>query len=246
MKKIILFIIILFITIYILSEFVGDRFIKKIVEKNISNSLDRDTKIQDLKIYYFKGEVLAKDIRLNNKKFSKDLLIIDNVYLKLDTLSIFTNNIIIDKVDIQGLSINYFFKLNILGLNDYENIDDNVKSLDKTMIDGSGKSTSSKQFHINKLEIKKINLSINNPELQISDQISLKDMKFENIGNTKNSKDYKKIIREVIDKIIKTVKTKIISGKLSEKLEVIKDLDKDKLKNKIKDKLKNKLKNLIK
>ena len=240
MKKIILFIIILFITIYILSEFVGDRFIKKIVEKNISNSLDRDIKIQDLKIYYFKGEVLAKDIRLNNKKFSKDLLIIDNVYLKLDTLSIFT------KVDIQGLSINYFFKLNILGLNDYENIDDNVKSLDKTMIDGSGKSTSSKQFHINKLEIKKINLSINNPELKISEQISLKDMKFENIGNTKNSKDYKKIIREVIDKIIKTVKTKIISGKLPEKLEAIKDLDKDKLKNKIKDKLKNKLKNLIK
>mgnify|MGYP007000267323 len=41
MKKIILFIIILFITIYILSEFVGDRFIKQIVEKNISNSLDR-------------------------------------------------------------------------------------------------------------------------------------------------------------------------------------------------------------
>ena len=100
MKKIILFIIIFLITIYILSEFVGDRFIKKVVEKNISNSLDRDTKIQDLKIYYFKGEILAKDIRLNNKKFSNELLIIDNVYLKLDTLSIFTNNIILHMLHI--------------------------------------------------------------------------------------------------------------------------------------------------
>ena len=246
MKKIILFILIIIIFVFGLSEFVGDRIIKQIVESNISNSLDRDTEIGDLKINYLKGEAIAKDIKLNNKKFSKELLSIKNAYVKLDSSSIFSNIIRIDRVDIDGLNLNYFFKLKIKGLNEYNNVDDNVKSLDKTMIEGSGKSTSSKQFNISKLNVRKINLSINNPDLKIRDQISLKDMKFENIGNTKNSKDYKKIIREVIDKIIKTVKTKIISGKLPEKLEAIKDLDKDKLKNKIKDKLKNKLKNLIK
>ena len=245
MKKIILFLTFLTIVIYCLSEFVGDRIIKQIVESNISNSLDRDTKIGDLKINYLKGEAIVKDIKLNNKKFSEELLSIDDVYIKLYSRSIFGNNIKIDKVDIEGLSLNYFFKLKVKGLNDYRNIDDNIKSLDKTMIEGSGKSSSSKLFNIDQLNIKKITLSVNNPDLKISDQISLKDMKFENIGNTKNSKDYKKVIREVIQKIVNTVRTKITFGKLSEKLEAIKDLNKDKIKNKIKDKLKNKLQNLI-
>ena len=165
--------------------------------------------------------------------------------VKLDSVSIFSNIIKIDKVDIDGLNLNYFFKLKIKGLNDYKNVDDNIKSLDKTMIEGSGKSTSSKQFNISELNVRKIKLSVNNPELKISDQISLKDMKFKNIGNTKNSKDYKKVIREVLKKIVNVVKTKIISGKLTEKLDKIKDLNKDKIKEKIKDKLKKKLKNLI-
>ena len=245
MKKVILFLLSLLIIVYVLSEFIGDRVIKQIVESNISNSLDRDTEIGELKINYLKGEVIAKDIKLNNKKFSEKLLSIDNVYIKLDSRSIFSNIIEIDEVDVEGLKLNYFFKLKIKGLNDYRNIDDNIKSLDKTMIEGSGKSSSSKLFNINQLNIKKINLSVNNPDLKISDQISLKDMKFGNIGNTKNSKDYKKVIREVIKKIVNTVKTKIIAVKLSGKLEAIKDLNKDEIKNKIKDKLKNKLQNLI-
>ena len=245
MNKIILFILIITIFVFGLSEFIGDRLIKQIVESNISNSLDRDTEIGDLKINYLKGEAIAKDIKLKNKKFSEELLSIKNVYVKLDSASIFSNIIKINRVDIDGLNLNYFFKLKIKDLNDYKNIDDNVKSLDKTMIEGSGKSTSSKQFNISELNIRKIKLSVNNPELKISDQISLKDMKFDNIGNTKNSNDYKKVIRDVLKKIVNVVKTKIISSKLNEKLEKIKDLNKDKLKEKIKDKLKNKLKNLI-
>ena len=246
MKKIFLFLFSLAIIVYGLSEFVGDRLIKQIVESNISNSLDRDTEIGDLKINYLKGEAIAKDIKLNNKKFSEELLLIKNAYVKLDSASIFSNIIRIDRVDIDGLNLNYFFKLRIKGLNDYKNVDDNVKSLDKTMIEGSGKSTSSKQFNISKLNVRKINLSINNPDLKIRDQISLKDMKFENIGNTKNSNDYKKVIRDVLKKIVNVVKTKIISSKLTDKLDKIKDLNKDKIKEKIKDKLKDKLKNKLK
>jgi len=245
MKKIFLFLLSLVIIIYGLSEFVGDRIIKQIVENNISNSLDRDTEIGDLKIDYLKGEVIAKDIKLNNEKFSEDLLSIKNVYVKLDSATIFSNIIRIDKVDIDGLNLNYFFKLKIKGLKDYKNVDDNVKSLDKTMIEGSGKSTSSKQFNISELNIRKINLSVNNPDLKIRDQITLKNMKFENIGNTKNSNDYKKVIRDVLKRIVNLVKTKILSGVVSKNIEEIKDLNKDKIKEKIKNKLKNKLKKLI-
>ena len=245
MKKLILFLLSLVIIVYGLSEFVGDRIIKQIVESNISNSLDRDTEIGDLKINYLKGEAIAKNIKLNNKKFSEDLLLIKNAYVKLDTTSIFSNIVRIDRVNIEGLNFNYFFKLKIKGFNDYKNVDDNVKSLDKTMIEGSGKSTSSKQFNISELNIRKINLSVNNPDLKIRDQITLKNMKFENIGNTKNSNDYKKVIRDVLKRIVNLVKTKILSGVVSKNIEEIKDLNKDKIKEKIKNKLKNKLKKLI-
>ena len=245
MKKFTLFILTLIIIVYGLSEFVGDRIIKQIVESNISNSLDRDIEIGDLKINYLKGEAIAKDIKLNNKKFSEELLSIKNAYVKLDSASIFSNIIKIDRVDIDGLNLNYFFKLKIKGLNDYKNVDDNVKSLDKTMIEGSSKSTSSKKFNISELNVRKINLSVNNPDLKITDQILLKDMKFENIGNTKNSNDYKKVIRDVLKRIVNLVKTKILSGVVSKNIEEIKDLNKDKIKEKIKNKLKNKLKKLI-
>ena len=79
MKKIILFLISLVIIVYGFSEFFGDQIIKQVVEKNISNSLDRNTEIGDFKINYLKGEVIAKDIKLNNKDFSEDLLKIENV-----------------------------------------------------------------------------------------------------------------------------------------------------------------------
>ena len=242
MKKIILIFIIF---VYCLSEFVGDKLIKKIIETNISNSFDRDTKIEKLKIDYIKGQASAKNIKLYNKNFSKYLLTIENVYVKLDTVSIFSNNVNIDNVIIEGLNLNYFFKLKILDLNDYSNVEDNVKSLDKTIIEDNSKSKSTKQFNIKKLVVKKVKLSINNEELKINDRISLKDMEFENVGNTQYSNNYKKITQAVLKKIIEKVKIKILTGKLTNELKLLEENHKDQLKEKIKDKLRNKLKDLL-
>ena len=52
MKKILFFVLFLAVSIFILSEFVGDKIIKGILEKNISSSIDRKTKINDLKISF--------------------------------------------------------------------------------------------------------------------------------------------------------------------------------------------------
>ena len=62
MKKILFFVLFLAISIFILSEFVGDKIIKGILEKNISSSIDRKTEINDLKISYLKGEAIIKKI----------------------------------------------------------------------------------------------------------------------------------------------------------------------------------------
>ena len=246
MKKLI-FLILLTIVFFIFSEFISDKIIKGIVEKNISNSLDRETKIENLKINYLKGEAIAKNIQLNNKNFSKDLLSIEDVYVRLKSSSIFSNNIEIYIVDLKNINLNYYFNLKNAKIND------NVRSLNKTLKEGSGRSTSTKYFNIEKLTAQNINLSVNSPELKIKDKISLNNLEFENVGNTQNSNNYKVIIREFVNQTISTVKSKVFKGNLQDKLSIIQNIDENMIKKTLreklninKDQIKDKLKKLIK
>ena len=246
MKKLI-FLILLTIVFYIFSEFISDKIIKGIVEKNISNSLDRETKIENLKINYLKGEAIAKNIQLNNKNFSKDLLSIEDVYVKLKSSSIFSNNVEIYIVDLKNINLNYYFNLKNAKIND------NVRSLNKTLKEGSGRSTSTKYFNIEKLTAQNINLSVNSPELKIKDKISLNNLEFENVGNTQNSNNYKVIIREFVNQTISTVKSKVFKSNLQDKLSIIQNIDENMIKKTLreklninKDQIKDKLKKLIK
>tara|TARA_Y100000768_G_scaffold300650_1_gene234432 strand:+ start:465 stop:1205 length:741 start_codon:yes stop_codon:yes gene_type:complete len=246
MKKIISLVVIVLI-FFGISEFIGDRIIKGIVEENISNSLDRQTEIESLKINYLKGEAIAKNVKLNNKNFSNDLLSIDEVYVKLKSSSIFSDNIEIQNVNLKGMNLNYYFNVKKAKIND------NIRSLSKTLKEDNSKSVSTKKFNIEKLTAKNISLSVNSSELKIKKKISLKNLEFKNIGNAKNSNDYKLVIREFVNQTISTIKSKVFKGKIQDKLKSIKNIDedliKDTLKEKLninKDKLKNKLKKLIK
>ena len=244
MKKILVLFIIIISIFYILSEFVGDKIIKGALENNISNVLDRETKIKDLKINYRRGDAEIYELQIKNKNFDGNLLNIEKAYLKLNTSSIFKNNIEIESVLLDGINLNYYFNI------EYTMVNDNVRSLEETLKTGSGKSTSTKYFNINKLEAKNIVLSAKSNELKINKNISLQNLEFENIGNTPDSKNYKTVLRDFAKQTIKTVKKKILSGNLQNKL---KNIDEDKIKEKIKKELdknknilKNKLKKLIK
>ena len=240
MKKILIFFLIIISLFYILSEFVGDRIIKGALETNISNVLDRETKIENLKINYRNGDAEIYDLVIKNKEFDGNLLQLQKAYIKLNTSSIFSNNIEIESVLLDGINLNYFFNI------EYTMVNDNVRSLEKTLETGSGKSTSTKYFNIKKLNAKNIILSVNSVELKINKNISLQNLEFENIGNTVNSKNYKTVLRDFAKQTIKTVKKKVLSGNLQNKL---KNIDEDKIKEKIKkelDKNKNKLKNKLK
>ena len=240
MKKILVFLIIIISLFYILSEFVGDRIIKGTLETNISNVLDRETIIESLKINYRNGDAEIYGLQIKNKKFDGNLLNLEKAYLKLNTSSIFSNNIEIESVILDGIKLNYYFNI------EYTMVNDNVRSLEETLESGSGKSTSNKYFNIKKLNAKNIVLSVNSDEPKINKNISLKNLEFENIGNTPNSKNYKTVLRDFAKQTIKTVKKKILSGNLQNKL---KNIDEDKIKEKIKkelDKNKNMLKNKLK
>jgi hypothetical protein len=251
MKKISYFIVFLILSVYILSEFIGDKFIKGVVEKNISSTLDRKVEIGSLNISYLKGEAIVENIKLYNKDFADELLNINNIQLKLNSLSIFSNVIEIDNVDIDGLNLNYYFKVK------KAKVIDNIRPLNKTLKKREGQPSNNKYFNINELNVKNIVVSVNSAELNINQQIPLTNLKFTNIGNTEKSNDYKKALKDFMDQTIKTVKSKVLNVNLKNKLKVIKNIDEDVIKKTIKekldlnteilkDKLKNKLKKLIK
>ena len=200
MKKFLSIIIILPICFYLFIEFIGDRFIKNILQNNISSSLNREVSIEKLNIDYLSGEADAKGIKLLNKKFEGYLVNIESVKVNLDAFSIFSNNIIINDVLLKDISVNYYF--------DYaeQKIIDNVRSLQDDLTYRTSSSESNKYFNIQNLDVKNISLSILSPDFNIDKTFSLKDMSFNNIGNTKKSNDYKDTLKKVFNETVDTIK----------------------------------------
>ena len=248
MKKIISILIFLILIIYILVEFVGDSIVKESLESNLSNSLEREIKIDDLSIRYLSSKAEIENLQVMNKEFPGKLLKINNVFAKLNTSSIFSDKIEIDQITLVGLDLNYYFNVN-----KSLKVKDNVKSLKDTLNKESSSGSSTKEFIIKKLDVKNIKISANSEELNINQQISLKDMSFENVGNTKDSKDYKTVLKDTFDKAFKSIKNKVLSGNAGNTLDKIKNIDEEKIKEKTKkklyknkDKVKDKLKKLLK
>ena len=248
MKKVVSIVIITSVLIYLLVEFVADGIVKRSLENNLSKTLGTGVKVQSLEIKYLSGAAEIEQLEIQNKNLPGDLLIIDKVFAKLNTSSIFSDKIEIDQITLDGINLNYFFTLN----NNLK-IQDNVEPLKETLSKGNNSgSSSSKEFTIKKLDIKNAKISANSEKLNINQQISLKDMSFENVGNTKDSKDYKTILKDIFNKAIKSAKNKVLSGNTGNALDKLKNIDENKIKEKIKeeikqnkDKLKDKLKKLL-
>ncbi len=237
MKKFLSTILILIVLFYVLIEFIGDKLIKNVLEKNISSSLNRDVSIEKLNIDYLKGQADAKGINLLNKNFEGYLVKINNIKVDLDTFSIFSNDVIIDNILLDNININYYFNFSD------QIISDNVRSLEQELKNKTSYSDSNKYFNIKNLNAKNISLSAKSPNLGFEKTITLNDMAFNNIGNTSESKNYKDVLKEVFNDNVNLIKEKVLSGNILNKLQ---NFDPEEIENKVKDKLKNKLQKLIK
>ena len=236
MKKFLISLLIIVSSTYFLVEFIGDRLIKNILQKNISSTLNRDVSIEKLNINYLSGEARGKDISLLNKKFDGYLLKIDFIVVDLDAFSIFSNDIIINNVLLENIKVNYYFNFS------EQIISDNLRSLKEDLENKNTYSRSNKYFNIKNLDAKNISLSASSPYLNIEKTIRLDDMNFNNIGNTNESRNYKDILKDVFIDTTEIVKEKIFNENFLEKLE---NFDSNQLEDKVKDKLKNKLKKLF-
>jgi len=247
MKKLISFLVFIVIVIYILVEFVGDSVIKGSLESNITTTLDRKTTIGNLNINYLSGSAEIEDLKIQNKDFPGHLILLKKASAKLNTSSIFSEKIEIDEILINGVNLSYYFVVN-----SKMKINDNVKSLQKTLNKESSSSSSSKKFIIKNLRLDNIAISAKSEKLNIDKSINFENLEFKNIGNTKDSKDYKTVLKETMNKVMKDMKNKVLSGNVGNALNKVKNIDQDKIKEKIKkelfqnkDKVKDKLKKLL-
>jgi len=247
MKKIISVLVVLIIAIYVLVEFIGDNIIKGSLESNITSTLDRQTTIGNLNINYLSGSAEIEDLKIQNKDFPGHLILLKKASAKLNTASIFSEKIEIDEILINGLNLSYYFIVN-----NKMKINDNVKSLQKTLNKESSSSSSSKKFIIKNLRLDNIVISAKSEKLNLDKSINFENLKFKNIGNTKDSKDYKTVLKETMNKVMKDMKNKVLSGNVGNALNKVKNIDQDKIKEKIKkelfqnkDKVKDKLKKLL-
>ena len=227
MKKILTIIVSTIFIFIIFVTFFSDTLIKKNLEGILSKNLNRSVKIADFDVSYLSGEINLEKIEINNKDFPGKLLVVDQAFAKLDLLSLYEDIIVIDNIMLDGISLNYYFDITNISKS-------NFSSLKKTLENkkSPNREPGDKKFLVKQLDIKEINVSASSSKLNLSQTVKLSDMKFKNLGNTKESKNYKTIVKKTIDKAYNELKGKLTSGAFDQN--VIKDKIKDELKNKFK------------
>ena len=231
MKKFLLSVVFLIITSIIFLVLFRDLIVKKTFESILSNNLNRVVEIGSFDVGYLNGEVKLTKIEINNRDFPGKLLIIDKAFAQLDAMSFYEDTIKIDNILLDGVNINYFSNINM-------RLNNNFNSLKRTLENNNRQPSNpdSKKFLIKQLDIKNIQVSATSLELNLTQKVGLNDMKFENLGNAKGSKNYNILAREIIEIANKEIKEKIAAGAVDE--EVIKDKIKEQLKKKFKKLLK--------
>ena len=231
MKKFLIFTVCLIITSFIFVILFRDLIVKKTFEGILSNNLNRTVEIGSFDVGYLSGEVNLEKIEISNKDFPGKLLVIDKAFAQLDALSFYGETIEIENILLDGVRVNYFSDMSNRSNNNFNSLKKTLENKNR-----SNSKPDSKKFLIEQLDIKNINVSATSAELNLTQKVKLNDMKFTNLGNTKDSKSYRILTREIIEIVNSEIKSKIKIG----------DIDEEMIKDKIKEGLKNKLKKLLK
>ena len=89
MKKFFLFIFIIGAIFYVFAEVIGDKLIKKTVESNLTKSLDREVKIDELNVDYLGNTITLSNLEVKNKHFPGNHISLDKGLILINSLSVF-------------------------------------------------------------------------------------------------------------------------------------------------------------
>lgn len=237
-KKIFIFSIIFLSTIFLIFDFLAYR-INKIV-KDILINKGKEFLCQQVIIEDIDTSILGTSIKINNVEIKnlegfddKNIIKLKKINIDFKLSSAFTNNIIVENINIEGARLNYELLLdnkeikdNLSVLRKCEKLEDK-KVQEKIKNEKEKNIKNNKSFIVKKIIINNASLKVFSDILDINKEITLNNMTFNNVGNTENANKFKDVLKMIFDNILLSINNEIIQGdtknKIKNKLKIIKN-----------------------
>jgi len=237
-KKIIIFSLIFLVIIFLIFDFLTYR-VNKIVKDLLINK-SKEFLCQQVVISDIDTSIMASSIKINNIEIrniegfkDKNIIQIKKIHVDFALSSIFTNNIFVKNISIDGAKVNYELLI------ENKEITDNIATLrkcgksedkkiqEKNETKKENRDKNSKTFIIKQLIINNASLKVTSDILDINKEIVLSNMTFNNVGNQESANKFKDVLKMIFDNILLSINNEIIQGdvknKIKNKLKIIKN-----------------------
>ena len=258
MRKLFIFIIILISIISVISYFTFDTILKNYVINSVSKKIEKKISLDQIKINLFKGTIVVKNLSVaDNSQNKKNLIEIQNTIIDINVLTLLSETVSFNKVNLDGVLINY--KASIVNGKIVDNFGlinqfldkkkKNESSINKQTQDNKEKKsenkkdilksnntkTEDKNFVIKNLNIPLIVIQAEAKDLNFYKKLKIDSMNFQNVGNTKDSNHYKDVLAMIATNIVIKLNNESITSGLKQKFEnkIKKLMKKDNIQNKI-------------
>ena len=258
MRKFFIFIIILISIISVISYFTFDTILKNYVINSVSKKIEKKISLDQIKTNLFKGTIVVKNLSVaDNSQNKKNLIEIQNTIIDINVLTLLSETVSFNKVNLDGVLINY--KASIVNGKIVDNFGlinqfldkkkKNESSINKQTQDNKEKKsenkkdilksnntkTEDKNFVIKNLNIPLIVIQAEAKDLNFYKKLKIDSMNFQNVGNTKDSNHYKDVLAMIATNIVIKLNNESITSGLKQKFEnkIKKLMKKDNIQNKI-------------
>ncbi|MGA0790265.1 MAG: hypothetical protein ACO3O8_01975 [Pelagibacteraceae bacterium] len=258
MRKFFIFIIILISIISVISYFTFDTILKNYVINSVSKKIEKKISLDQIKTNLFKGTIVVKNLSVaDDSQNKKKLIEIQNTIIDINVLTLLSETVSFNKVNLDGVLINY--KASIVNGKIVDNFGlinqfldkkkKNESSINKQTQDNKEKKSENKKdilksnntkkedknFVIKNLNIPLIVIQAEAKDLNFYKKLKIDSMNFQNVGNTKDSNHYKDVLAMIATNIVIKLNNESITSGLKQKFEnkIKKLMKKDNIQNKI-------------
>ena len=258
MRKFFIFIIIPISIISVATYFTFDTILKNYVINSVSKKIEKKISLDQIKTNLFQGTAVVKNLSIaDNSQNKQNLIEIQNIIIEINVLSLLSETVSLNKVNLDGVVINY--KATIINGKIVDNFGlinqfldkkkKNESSANKQLYDNKEKKSENKKSNINSNDEKKedknfVIKNLNIPSIVIQAEakdlnfykkLKIDSMNFQNVGNTEGSNHYKDVLAMIATNIVIKLNNESITSGLKQKFEnKIKQLmKKDNMQNKI-------------
>jgi len=261
MRRFFIFIIILISIISVASYFAFDTILKNYVINSVSKKIEKKISLDQIKTNLFQGTTVVKNLSIaDNSKNKQNLIEIQNIIIEINVLSLLSEIVSLNKVNLDGVVINY--KASIINgkivdnfglINQFldkkkknessankqtqDNLDNKEKKSEnqKVIVKLNNTKKEDKNFVIKNLNIPSIVIQAEAKDLNFYKKLKIDSMNFQNVGNTKDSNHYKDVLAMIATNIVIKLNNESITSGLKQKFEnkIKKLMKKDNIENKI-------------